>query len=298
MSKWKEMLWKILFPGTFFVFLLFNAAVVSLSYVFICHKETEVIGYLAYILSFYALVVVCARIPGIVKNVKNGLYQNKYSYRFLTDKELRTWFFAYFSLILNAVFAVFKVVVGHLYNSEWLYAMAGYHMLASVMVFVIVYRDRTHKETEEQKRIIHGLHSYELCGWFMILMNTAISVIVFMVVFKEHTITYPGFTIYAMAAFTFYSMTMAIINLVKYRRRHNPVFSAIKRISLAKALVSMFTLQVAMLTQFSTGNGMMTRLLNLATGSVVCASIMALAVFMLLGVRKDYREVKRYGQWK
>ena len=294
MNKWKEVLWKWIFPKTFWVFLLFNAAAVLLTYVFVMQKTNEAIAYGTYLLSCYALVVVCVRIPGMVKRIKTCLYRNKYTQRFLTDKELRTWVFAYFTLILNAVVAMFKVIVGHLYDSEWLYAMAGYHMLASIMVFIIVYREKRNKATEEQHRFIHGLKSYELCGWFMILMNTAISVIVFYVVFKEQTITYPGFMIYAIAAFSFYSMTMAIINLVKYRRKDNPAFSAIKRISLAKALVSMFTLQVAMLTQFSAGTGIATRLMNFATGAVVCASIMALAVFMLLGVRKDYREVKRY----
>jgi len=74
------------------------------------------------------------------------------------------------------------------------------------------------------------------------------------------------------------------------------VFTAIKRIGLAKALVSIFTMQVAMLTQFGGQNELLKRIFNLATGSAVCASIMALAVFMLLGVRKDYREVKAYGK--
>lgn len=296
MNKWKEALMKILFPKTFLVFLLFNAAVALLIYVFANEKSTEPIAYVSYPLAFYTLVVVCVRMPQIVKNVKNGLYGNKYANRFLTDKELRNWVFAYVGLIMNAVFGVLKVVMGYLYDSSWLYAMAGYHMLASLMVFIIVYRDRTSKETLEHKKLIRGLHSYELCGWLMILMNTAISVIVFMVVFKEQTITYPGFMIYAIAAFSFYSLTMAIINLVKYRRKSNPVFSAIKRISLAKALVSIFTLQVAMLTQFSDGAETPVRFMNFATGSVVCASIMALAVFMLLGVRKDYKEVYIYGK--
>lgn len=296
MNKWKEVLWKILFPNTFIVFLLFNIAVVLLVYVFANQKTEELIGYVSYPIASYALVVVCARIPQLVKKINDSLHRNKYTNRFLTDKELRIWFFAYMGLAVNVCFAVFKVIVGYLYDSGWLYAMAGYHTLSSVMVFVLVYRDKKGRPVSEEKRLISGLQSYEMCGWLMILMNTAISVIVFMVVFRKQTISYPGVLIYAIAAYTFYCMTMAIINLIKYRRRHNPVFSAIKRIGLAKALVSMFTLQVAMLTQFGSGDVLLARILNLATGSVVCGSIMALAVFMLLGVRKDYKEVKIYGK--
>lgn len=296
MNKWKDILWKVLFPKTFIVFLLFNLAAVSLTYVFVNQMSETFIAYISYVISFYALVVVCARIPRIVKNIKEGLHSNKYTHRFLTDKELRVWFFAYMGLVVNVCFAVFKVVVGYMYDSAWLYAMAGYHTLSSIMVFVLVYRDRKGKTASEETQLIRGLHSYEMCGWMMILMNTAISVIVFMVVFEKQTISYPGVMIYAIAAYSFYCLTMAIINLVKYRRQNNPVFTAIKRIGLAKALVSIFTMQVAMLTQFGGSDEMLARILNLATGSAVCASIMALAVFMLLGVRKDYREIKVYGK--
>lgn len=296
MNKWKEVLWKLLFPKLFVVFLLVNVSAGLLLYVFIGQKNTEPIAYFSYVFAFYALVVACARIPATVQKVKNILHKNKYTHRFLTDKELRVWFSAYMGLAVNVGFAVFKVVTGYLYDSEWLYAMAGYHALSGVMMFVLVYRDKKGAKMAEEVRLIRALHSYELCGWLMIVMNTAISVIVFMVVFKEQTISYPGVLIYAIAAYTFYCMTMAVMNLVKYKRRHNPVFSAIKRIGLAKALVSLFTLQAAMLTQFHTDNTLSVQLMNFATGAAVCASIMALAVFMLLGVRKDYKEVTVYGQ--
>lgn len=296
MNKWKDVLWKLLFPKTWIVFLLFNMAAVLLIYVFVNNKSEEVIAYVSYPVAFYALVVVCARIPGIVKRVKEGLHQNKYTHRFLTDRELRVWFFAYMGLIVNVCFAVLKVIMGYMYDSAWLYAMAGYYTLSSLMTFIIVYRDKKGKDAEEHTRLIRGLHSYEICGWLMILMNTAISVIVFMVIFRKQTISYPGVMIYAIAAYSFYCLIMAIINLVKYRRKHNPVFSAIKRIGLAKALVSIFTMQVAMLTQFGGTDVVTARIMNLATGCAVCASIMALAVFMLLGVRKDYREVRSYGK--
>lgn len=296
MHKWKALLWKMLFPKNGIVFLLFNTAAVSLVYVFVQQRTAEPIAYVSYMVAFYALVVICARVPAIVKEIREGLHKNEYTHRFLTDKELRVWVFAYMGLIVNVCFAVFKVIMGYMYDSAWLYAMAGYHTLASLMTFIIVYRDKKGKDSEEHTRIIRGLHSYEMCGWLMILMNTAISVIVFMVIFRKQTISYPGVMIYAIAAYSFYCLIMAIINLVKYRRKHNPVFSAIKRIGLAKALVSIFTMQVAMLTQFGDGNEIFTRIMNLATGSAVCASIMALAVFMLLGVRKDYREVKIYGK--
>lgn len=294
MNKWKKVLWKLLFPKPFIVFCLVNVSAVFLLYVFMEGLDTHPIAYVSYMLAFYALVVLCAAIPATVSRVRTALHSNQYTHRFLTDRELRVWVSAYMGLAVNVGFAIFKAVTGYLYDSEWLYAMAGYHALSGVMMFVLVYRDKKGLNLSEEVRLIRGLHSYELCGWLMIVMNTAISVIVFMVVFKEQTISYPGVMIYAIAAYTFYCITMAVMNLIKYKRRHNPVFSAMKRIGLAKALVSLFTLQVAMLTQFHTDNTISVQFANFATGAAVCASIMALAVFMLLGVRKDYKEVTVY----
>ena len=57
------------------------------------------------------------------------------------------------------------------------------------------------EETDYEKRL-HGLHGYKVCGWLMLLLNIAISVIVAMVVIDNQTIDYPGFMIYAIAAFT------------------------------------------------------------------------------------------------
>ncbi len=288
MKKWKKVFWALLFPKTIIIFFLFNVSLVSLLYVFLGGKNLEVVAYISYLVSAYTLTVVCIRVPRIVKKIKRSLYSNKYTNRLLTQKELRIRISLYGGLVVNICFAIFKVVVGVLYQSKWLFAMAGYNTILSIMRFVLVHRDQIEqKEESEYEKRLHGLHSYRVCGWLMLLLNSAISVIVIMVVVDKQTIVYPGFMIYAIAAYSFYCLTMAIINMVKYWHRHNPVFSAVKRIGFAKALVSIFTMQVAMLTQFGT-EGIDNRIFNAATGMAVCVIITVMAVLMLTGVKKDY----------
>lgn len=215
------------------------------------------------------------------KKAKGRIYVNRYAKRVLTEKELRIRISLYGGLLFNIGFAIFKVVMGTLLQSKWLFAMAGYNIVLSVMRFVLVYRDQTNRREEtEEVRMVRGLHSYRVCGWLMLLLNIAISVIVAIVVFDEQKIVYPGYMIYAIAAFTFYCLTMSIISIVKYWNRRNPVFSAVKRIGFAKALVSVFTMQVAMLTQFGEA-GLSHRLANAATGGAVCVIVTVTAVFML-----------------
>lgn len=299
MDKWKRILWRLLFPKTIVIFLLFHISFFLLAYAFFEKNCPVVVAYISYTLSAYTLTVVCARVPKMIKKIKKYLYGNKYTNRYLTEKELRIRISLYGGLVLNICFAIFKVVMGVMYQSKWLLAMAGYHTILSGMRFILAYRDQTDKKEEsDYEKKLRGLYSYRICGWLMLLLNIAISVIVAMVVFDKQTINYPGFMIYAIAAFTFYCLTMAVINMVKYWHRNNLIFSAVKRIEMAKALVSIFTLQVSMITQFGGEDGFDYRIANGATGFAICVIITIMAVLMLIGVKKDCKVIYDSFVWK
>ena len=150
MDKWKKVLWKLLFPGTFWVFLLFNLSLVLLLYVFLGKDINPVVAYASYFISAYMLVTVCARMPGLIKRTKAKLHGNPYTNRLLTDRPLRIRISLYGGLLLNAAFAVFKVVVGVLYQSAWLFAMAGYNMVLSIMRFLLVRQDMSDRRGDRK----------------------------------------------------------------------------------------------------------------------------------------------------
>ena len=97
--------------------------------------------------------------------------------------------------------------------------------------------------------------------------------------------------IYAMAAYSFYSVITAVINLVKFRKHGSPLLSAAKVINLVAAMVSILSLETAMLAQFGTDDDMEFRqLMTGLTGGGVILTVMAMAVFMLW---KSERQLKR-----
>jgi len=73
---------------------------------------------------------------------------------------------------------------------------------------------------------------------------------------------------------------MAVINLIRYRRFNNPIYSASKIYSLATACVSLFFLQNSMLSVFGDG-GDWQRYMNIGTGAIVFLLIVGAAVFMI-----------------
>ena len=107
--------------------------------------------------------------------------------------------------------------------------------------------------------------------------------------FRHHEIT----TI-ALAAYTFTAFTVAIINMVKYRKYNSPVYSAAKAISLASASVSILTLEATMLTTFgqNTIDATTRKILLGCTGGVISAFIVVMAIYMIRQSSKKLKELK------
>lgn len=74
-------------------------------------------------------------------------------------------------------------------------------------------------------------------------MTVPIAVIGAVSVYTGGATEYPGHLIFAAAAYTFYSLTMAIVNICRFRGAGLPVYSAANALALMTALVSMFFLQ-------------------------------------------------------
>lgn len=90
--------------------------------------------------------------------------------------------------------------------------------------------------------------------WIFLAMNTALALIIFFMVYWNRTFDHNMITAIAMAAYTFTTFTVAIINLIKYRKYNSPILFASKTISMAAACVSMLTLESTMLTTFNDGS--------------------------------------------
>ena len=291
--SWKEKIKRILFPHEFVVFLMFNISVVGLVYIFIKGLETHWFAYQLYIFSFYALITVCVRVPGIVKWWKRKLHENKYTDRYLTDKDLRIQISMYRGLLISFIFATFKIILGFVYDSSWFFAMAGYNVILSFMRFLIVLQLQKKGLSEDEERK-QSLLAYRWCGWLMLVLNIAVSVIMFMVIVQNQRIEYHMIACIGLAAFTSYCFARAVINMIKYSRQKNPIYAAVKRMDMVKAIVSIFTLQVAMLTTFEGQGGEINiRLMNMLTGIAVTITINTIGALMIAGAKGDVRVLEK-----
>lgn len=138
--------------------------------------------------------------------------------------------------------------------SLWIGAVAVYYIIVSLMRFGLIkqYRNNLKRENDREQRVI-ALKSYRFCGVLMFILNIAVSGLVVQLIWKGETYQYPGFLIYAFAAYSFYCIGMAVRNMAKHRKLETPVLAAAKMLSFACALMSILATQTAMLTQFGGG---------------------------------------------
>ncbi len=291
----KKLLRKLLFPNRYVILIgaLVSAALLPLTLTGII--SIKPIEYFAYALSAYSLTVLVIAIVyrKPVKRAKELLHKNKYLSRYLDEIEVRGRTALYLGLLFNTAYGLIKIVSGLIYRSEWFITLGFYYL---IMGGIKLWLSRDTLKLKDGKRsrewLVHALKSYRRCGVLMFLLNIAVtSVAGFMIRGGEYAV-YPGSLIYANAAFAFYCIITSVINIVKFRRANNPVLSASKAVNLAGALVSIFALQTAMIPQFSEGDTEFRSTMNTITGGVVCASVFAIALFMVIRSNIQLKKLK------
>ena len=261
--------------------------------------ENPVLRYASYLASAYALVVTITGFPhiklaigGVRKFVSEHPLMKKFrstavGEKYMTDVRFRTGVSLYQGFFVNLLYIAMKLVSGIVYRSAWFIALAVYYILLAVVRFLLVRRLNTQDEAAELRR-------YRLCGVMLLFMNQALTGIVVFMVHQNRGFDYPGILIYAMAAYSFYAVTIAIINIVKTRRHNSPVLSAAKAINLVAALVSILSLETAMLARFGGDDDpLFRRVMTGATGGGVCVIVIGMAVYMIWRANRNLKKLEK-----
>ena len=284
---WKKIGKRLLFPHPAIVVLLCAIAIVLLVYSFAMLDEADPISIAGYVVSFYALTLVCVRVPEIIRWVQRFRQENKYYLLYKNDVQLRINISLYGSFGFNAVYALFQLCLGLWHHSAWFYAMAGYYLLLAVMRLSLV-RHTSHHAAGEDNNL--EWRKYRFCGWLLLVMNLALAIFTLYFVYRIRTFLHHEITTIAMSAYTFTALTVAIINAIRYRKYGSPAYSAAKAISLVSATVSMLTLENVLLTTFGQDSSEMFRQIILgASGLVVILVVQGIALYMIVNAHRKLR---------
>jgi len=280
----------LLFPHIAVMIILVPVSTAFLVYSMVFVGTESVIAIISYVLSAYTLTVWCFKIPYLIKFFKTFKNENKYAVRWSEDTRLRVNTSLYGSLIWNTAYAVFQLWLGFYHSTFWYYSLAGYYISLAVMRFFLVRYTSNNNPGEKMRE---EYKKYRACGIVFLVMNLALSLMVFFMVYWNRTFDHHEITTIAMAAYTFTAFTTAIVNIVRYRKYKSPVYSASKAISLAAACVSMLTLESTMLTTWGADEGPeFRRIMLAATGIAVSLFIVLMAISMIVIGNRELKKKK------
>ena len=284
---WKKLGKALLFPHPLVVWLLFPVAVVLMLWSMLTRGTADPLTIVFCTLSFYGLVLVCLRIPDIIRWVQRFRRENRYYLLYKGDVQLRINLSLYAASFFNVGYAMLHFFLGLKHRSAWFFAMAGYYFLLALMRLSLIRHTRRHAAGEEP---LTEWKKYRFCGWLLLAMNLALTVFTLYFVYRIRVFQHHEITTIAMSAYTFTALTVAIVNVVRYRKWGSPVYSAAKAISLASAAVSMLTLENALLTTFGKGESEAFRQIMLgASGAAVILVVQGIALYMIVNAGKKLR---------
>ena len=294
---WKKLGKKLLFPPVWLMVILVIISAVALTLIFVKGLEESIPAYIFYVLAFYTLTVVtifCAKVlPKQYSTIKQKIYDNPLGNRYMTDRVFRTNVSLSISFVISMLYVGINLWSWHMLGSYWFMVLAVYYVIMAVMRYLLVRYVRIQKIGTD---ILSEWKRSRICAYILLLINLSLSGAVLMILYQHRGYDYPGIMIYVMAMYTFYALTMSILDIVKYRKMGSPIMSTAKIVSLSAALVSMLNLETAMFAQFggdmSPGNQ---RIFIMLTGAGISITVVTLSVILIVRATKEIRREK-YGK--
>lgn len=299
MEKFKAILKKLFRPPIAIVLTVTAVACAGLVLVFSVGLKYEILTYIVYFISAYALVVLLPRVVDFIKvissKVKNGLPKLTKNapilQKYFSDRSFRGEVGLYTGLTMNILYTAFRLVSGIVYGSVWFISLGVYYAVLALSRFYLIYARKRHAG-----RLVEEYKSYVKTAVMLFVLNLPMGGMIVLMVLDNAGFSYPGYVIYLSAAYTFYTAIIAIVNIGKYRKLGSPILSAAKGISLITAMMSVLGLQTAMISAFAESGESYAIVMNAITGGIVFFACMGIEIYMLTKGTRAIRAVRQEEQ--
>lgn len=285
--NWKKIARHMLLPPMPVTAGLVLAAGAALVYSLAALDESDIRRIPCYVLSFYALMVLCLQAPKGIAWVKDLRRRNRHLRRYAEDVQWRMNISLGAACLANGAYGALQLVLGMVNRSGWFYAMAGYYALLAALRLMLgrqlySYEPGAQRQAEWKQ--------YRLCGAGLLLLNGTLAVFLLYYARRLRVVHQHEIVVISMAAYTFGALVMAICNVVRYRKYASPALSAAKALSLASACVSLLSLENVMLTTFAKAEQPdFHRLMMVLSGAGVSIFILCMAVYMILRGQRNLK---------
>lgn len=225
-------------------------------------------GIVVYVLAAVLLTLSCVFFyhdlrENVINKILEVIKKNPLGERFLADYTFRTILTTLPAFLINVAYTVYNGVIGIMNQSVWFITMAVYYSLLGIMRYRAVSTGRKISRLDDREQIRKKeLSVIKTDGILLLVLNLALSGVVLLTIAQDTAKRYSEIMVISIAAYTFYKITMAVVNMVKVRKTKSPILITIRNIGAADALVSMLTLQAAMFASFQDKNSLNTNQIN------------------------------------
>ena len=283
----KKILNKLFIPNKILGFIIFNISFGLLIYVFSFHLEDTPLAYLSYFLSTYALIIFCIWFYKVCKFSNQTIKKSKTYHLYKTNELLITKYSLVLATLLHFTYGIFKLITGIYYMSWWFITFAVYYLILCLMKLSIA-KDIKKEIKNDLKNEYKKLR---LTGIILLFLNLILTGMIILIIRQNQIITYAGFIIYIVALYDFYLIISAVINVIKYRKNHSPLLAATKCINLTVAMISMISLEVAMVSQFGSNDSEFKMIMTSIMGFVVCIINTFMSIYMIVKANRKIKNI-------
>lgn len=226
----------------------------------------------------------------LFRETKKKLESHPISNKLINNYTYRTIISASISFLINVIFAVYNCFLGITTASAWFVTMSFSYLLLGYMRLysVLSARNEDGMNTYEKEQKEYQLMKH--IGVTLLFLTFALIGTVVLTITQKHIRAYDTIVMLTIATYTFYKITLAIINFIKVRKHNSQLLTTIRNISIADASMSVLPLQSSMIASFDNTMKDM-HLMTLLTGSGICVIFLWLGVSMIMKSKRKKKGV-------
>ena len=191
-------------------------------------------------------------------------------------------FWSLVSLLINIGYAVLNIVLAVLLNSLWYGLIAIFYavLMGARMTIIFLARHIARKYWMNKTELLYAELKVSIgSGGLIFLMDLSMAFAVTFMITNTPPNSSGKVVAIGLAAYTFYKIILAIVNLVRSRKNGDPVVTALRNISMADACMSMVNTTITLDMTFGSGNLAIAK--NLAAFLAVGVTL-ALSVYSII----------------
>lgn len=209
----------------------------------------------------------------IIKNIKN------------LEKKDRTMLLLIFTTTANILLAVVKFIFAITIPSLWFFVNACFLAVLSMSRFFSIrnYGKRRNIINEKIKKEI-GYKNYLHNGILLIVLGIMYFFVSVYMYYKGTNTTMHEYLTYLVALNAFWSISLSIHGMIKYKRESSPILKSVKITNFANALTSIVLTQVVLLDTYASEYDLAE--INGYTAVAVALAIIIMGLYMVINIQK------------